>query len=170
MDLKRWNKLYENNKKLDDIFKDKYKNDNKLYEKNEIELLVEIGEFINETKFFKYWTNKKPDKNKILDEYADVITMILTFYHELDIDMKKYYLEIEETDLLVLVSEIYKLAIYFIESDLEEDLEELFKYVLYVGTIKKVDQIERAIIFDNRKTISIKDVVDIKLIHDETSN
>ena len=44
------------------------------------------------------------------------------------------------------------------------------KYILYAGVIKKVDQIERAIIFDNRKTISIKDVDDIKLIHDETSN
>lgn len=44
------------------------------------------------------------------------------------------------------------------------------KYLLYSGSIRKIDQIERVIIFDNRKTISIKDIIDIKLIHDETSN
>lgn len=40
-------------------------------------------------------------------------------------------------------------------------------YVIYRGVVKRIDQIERKIIFDNRKTILIKDIVDIKLFHDE---
>lgn len=40
----------------------------KLCEKNGIELLVEIRKFINETKFFKYWSIKKSNKEKMLDE------------------------------------------------------------------------------------------------------
>ena len=80
MNISKWNKLYENNKRLDKIFIDKYQSDTKLFEKNCIELLVEISEFINETKVFKYWSVKTPNKDKMLEEYADVITMILTFF------------------------------------------------------------------------------------------
>ena len=41
------------------------------------------------------------------------------------------------------------------------------KYINYIGIIKKIDTIEKKIIFTNRKVISIKDVVDIKLLSDE---
>ena len=40
-------------------------------------------------------------------------------------------------------------------------------YFVYKGTIKRIDQIDKLIIFDNRKTIPIKDIIDIKLISDE---
>ena len=142
MNLIKWNNIYENNKRLDNIFKEKYQSDNKLYEKNEIELLVEIGEFINETKVFKYWSTKEKNKVKVLDEYADVITMILTFYHECNMDLKDYLIEIEETDLLLLFQEIYKLALNFLEHDSEKDLENLFKYVIYIGTLLNLKEDE----------------------------
>lgn len=147
MDLIRWNKLYETNKKLDNIFLDKYKNDHDLFYKNKIELLVEIGEFINETKVFKYWSNKKIDKGKELDEYADVIIMILSFYNFFYMDIEHYYIDINEDDLLLLFQEIYKSAINFIEDDSEKELETLFKYVLYVGTLLefKEDEVIKAI-------------------------
>lgn len=142
MNLVKWNSIYDNNKRLDDIFKEKYKSDNKLYEKNGIELLVEIGEFINETKVFKYWSVKNPNKDKMLEEYADVITMILTFYHEYYIDLKDYLIEITEKDLLVLFQEIYRLAINFLEKDSEIDLENLFIHVLYLGTLLEFQEDE----------------------------
>lgn len=41
------------------------------------------------------------------------------------------------------------------------------KYMSYVGKIKRIDQIEKNIIFESRKSISIKDIVDIKLISNE---
>lgn len=40
-------------------------------------------------------------------------------------------------------------------------------YFVYKGMIKRIDQIDKLIIFDNRKTIPIKDIIDIKLISDE---
>lgn len=40
-------------------------------------------------------------------------------------------------------------------------------YFVFEGKIKSIDQIDKLIIFDNRKTIPIKDIIDIKLISDE---
>lgn len=41
------------------------------------------------------------------------------------------------------------------------------KYFIYKGKIKKIDRIDKKIIFDNRKSIFIKDIVDIKFNSDE---
>lgn len=153
MDLTKWKKVYQNNIYLDNIFKEKYKNDNKLIEKNGIELLVEIGEFINETKVFKYWTCKLPDKDKMLDEYADVITMILTFYHELDMNIQKLNVDINETDLLILFKDMYNLALNFIETNLESDLEKLFMITLYIGKILEFSEEEIINAIENKQKI-----------------
>ena len=82
----RWNKIYENNIVLDKIYQEKYKDTEDFYKKNAIELLVELGEFVNETKCFKYWTIKPVDKEKMLDELADCITMDMVFFNILNID------------------------------------------------------------------------------------
>ena len=41
------------------------------------------------------------------------------------------------------------------------------KYLTFQGTIKKIDYIEKKIIFDNQKSIFIKDIFDIKLLSNE---
>jgi len=135
MNLVAWNKLYKNNKRLDEIFIEKYQSDTRLYLKNSIELMVEIGEFVNETKVFKYWTTKKPKIEKMLEEYADVITMILTFYGIHNLKIKEDYPKIEETDILKLIMELYKKAYDFYEYNDKYILEELFYYTLYIGTL-----------------------------------
>src|SRR5690625_2367570 len=43
-----------------------------------VALLVEIGEMANETRCFKYWSNKEPSKKKvILEEYVDCMHFLL---------------------------------------------------------------------------------------------
>ncbi len=85
--MTKWIKLYQNNLKLDKLFSDKYSKDQQMYHKNCIELLTELGELANETKCFKYWSIKKPAKEKVLDEYADCLTMAMYFlgYYNLDL-------------------------------------------------------------------------------------
>ena len=153
MNLIKWNELYENNKRLDKIFIDKYKNDSKLFEKNCIELMVEISEFINETKVFKYWTIKVPNKDKMLEEYADVITMILTFYREFNLKIKEKYEEFKEKDLLILIKETYKLALEFMELHNEKDLEKLFAFILYIGKILEFNENEVLDAINNKHKI-----------------
>jgi dimeric dUTPase (all-alpha-NTP-PPase superfamily) len=60
-------------------------------------LLVEIGEFANTTRCFKYWSNKGSEaKDVVLDEYADG----LHFFLSLGIDIKttKEVYEISKPD------------------------------------------------------------------------
>ena len=60
-------------------------------------LLVEIGEFANTTRCFKYWSNKgSEEKDVVLDEYADG----LHFFLSLGIDIKttKEVYEISKPD------------------------------------------------------------------------
>ena len=46
----RWNKIYERNKQTDLIYASKYGDGEDIFRKNAIELLVELGEFVIETK------------------------------------------------------------------------------------------------------------------------
>ncbi|MEE0700145.1 MAG: dUTPase [Bacilli bacterium] len=77
--MNQFSKVYEENKILDEIFHNLYDNFSKdTIEKNIVELLVEIGELANETRCFKYWSNKgSSEKDIVLDEYADCFLMTL---------------------------------------------------------------------------------------------
>ena len=120
----RWNKIYERNKKTDEIYNLKYGNDKVIFDKNCIELLVELGEFINETKCFKYWSIKSPDKAKVLDEYADCIIMTLYFYNQLNMDIEKC--NISNKDLLDLINETFYLSTKIMNEFNKELIKNIF--------------------------------------------
>ena len=153
MNLIMWNKMYSNNKYLDEIFVNKYKNDNKLYQKNCVELMVEIGEFVNETKVFKYWTTKSPNKDKMLEEYADVITMILSFYGIYNLEIKETYNKIEETDILKVIMELYNKSYLFYKESNKDILEEIFNYTLYLGKLLNFNEDEILNAIENKQKI-----------------
>ena len=152
MNLIKWNELYKNNKRLDEIFIDKYKSDKQLFQKNCLELLIEIGEFVNETKVFKYWSTKSPDKAKMLDEYADVITMILTFYGMKNLELKDLNKEYNK-DILELIHDLYELSLKLKINLSEEMLYEILNLVLYIGKILKFNENEIIGSIENKQKI-----------------
>ena len=80
--MKEYREYYQRNKQLDKMYEEKYgNNDDKIYEKNCLELIVEICEFANESKCFKYWTIKKPDRSLLLEEYADCLSMLFCIFN-----------------------------------------------------------------------------------------
>ena len=96
--MERLREIYERNKDLDHIFMAKYeKNEPMYFEKNCIDFLVEFGEFVNETKCFKYWSIKEPKMDDVYEEFADCITMILTMYYVLNLEIERIlrYCEID---------------------------------------------------------------------------
>jgi len=133
MNLSNLNKLYENNKKLDEIFLEKYKNTDNLFEKNCLELIVEIGEFLNETKIFKYWSCRIPNKTKMLDEYADIITMIFTFYGQLNLKIESSSFQVAKKDLIKLFNELYILATKLMTDFNEKLIRKIFDYTIAIG-------------------------------------
>ena len=103
-----WQKIYLNNQKLDEIFINNYQV-LELDSLNRLEFLVEFGEFVNETKCFKFWSVKKPNQQAILEEYADCITMLLTLCSGLKIENPFLDLSINQSseDLLTQINQIY---------------------------------------------------------------
>ena len=129
--LKRWENYYKKNKKLDEEFNSKYQeNEPEFYEKNCIELLVEIGEFINETKCFKYWSIKSPNKEKMLEELADCLNMIFYFYGLLNLDITDFTNTKIEKNRLKQINHIYNLSTNLFNNLNEQDIKNIFVNLL----------------------------------------
>ena len=129
IDLK---KVYEENKKLDLIFINKYYHDD-FVKKNKLELLVEIGELANETKCFKYWSKKEADNDLVKAEYADCIIMTLCFFNYLNISLEDVnYIE-DNSNIIDLFFNIYKLASIFSYNEDKEIIKEILIKLINLG-------------------------------------
>ena len=115
--------LYEAQSKLDECIA---KNHQVTYEKTRkdrlVALMVEICEWANETRCFKYWSNKGPSPKEItIEEYADA----LHFFLSIGIDIKTSFM------------------LYSISSSDKHSLSEEFLalFNLYSDFVKKQDDI-----------------------------
>ena len=143
--MERYMEIYERNKKLDDIFMNKYSNiESKYYEKNCLELIVEICELANESKCFKYWTIKKPNKDELLEEYADSLLMVLYMFNTYNVGL----LEIIEMDLSDDILESFNNLIRMCTQLMskinvsERLLKEIFTYLLHIGKLLELNDDE----------------------------
>lgn len=137
-----WNDIYIKNKKLDDIFYQKFKNDDKMFEKNCIELIVEIAEFANESRCFKYWSNKPMKKEETLEELADCIMMSLYFFNYLNIDKVNIKMYNFSSDILICLNDIFKLSTLLIDNINEEIITKIFSYLIYIGNLLNLEEKE----------------------------
>ncbi len=81
------------------------------FEKRLLALIVEIGELANETRCFKYWSNKGPSpKEVVMDEFADGIHFLLSL--GIPLKANKFEYEIKKSDLSLThqILEVYKAA------------------------------------------------------------
>ena len=138
--MDKWQEIYKNNRKLDSIFNEKYTNDIEIYQKNCIELLVELGEFINETKCFKYWSVKKPDRDKVLEEYADCMTMALYFMNGQELDNLPKPFETE--NILELINYIFKRVTELLHNKDDNLPKEILVNILHIKDYLDIDEDE----------------------------
>lgn len=129
--------IYERNKELDKIFITRYQKDEPFYfEKNCIGFLVELGELINETKCFKYWTIKKPKKDLVLEEYADCLISTLTFYYALDMNLDEELVEHQKTDnILEIINYLYQECTKIMKNMNESLLRDILSNLMYLGEL-----------------------------------
>lgn len=137
-----WNEIYIKNKRLDDIFFEKFKNDEKMFEKNCIELIVEIAEFANESRCFKYWSNKSMKKEETLEELADCIMVCLYFYNYLNIDEVKIKTYDFSSDILICLNDVFKLSTLLIDNVNEKIVIKIFSYLIYIGSLVNLEEKE----------------------------
>ncbi len=139
---KNWNRIYKNNIRLDNIFIEKYKDTTDYYKKNSIEFLVELGEFVNETKCFKYWTVKTPDMEKVLDEFADAITMILYFFNVLKLDLDDIQEHYDSNNILDVINNTYLLGTNLISNCDEKLVRQILGNLIHISKLLNIKEDE----------------------------
>ena len=137
------NKIYQRNKELDHIFMKKYEEKEPLYfEKNCIEFLVEFGEFVNETKCFKYWSIKKPKMDDVYEELADCITMTLTMYYVLDLELDDLKEHHKTENILELINYIYSQGSKLMFKLNEDLVKDILTNLFYLADLLELDKEE----------------------------
>jgi len=129
--MKKFQAIYDENKKLDAMFIERYNHDD-LIRKNKLELLVELGELANETKCFKYWTNKKPVRELVGEEYADCLIMTLCFFGLYNLELDDNIHE-NDLDIIDMFGNLYLLASEFYFNEQEETIRKIYNLLINLG-------------------------------------
>lgn len=135
-----WNDIYQKNKKLDDVFQS-YLDDESIIAKNCLELTVEIAEFANETRCFKYWSSKKMNKEATLEELADSIMTCLFFYNYFDLKKVECH-PILNDDILDCLNETFKLSTQLFDNIIPSIPPQIFSYLIHIGNLLKFSEEE----------------------------
>ena len=129
-----FNDVFKSNKELDEMFNNTFPDD-EMVKKNKLELLVEIGELANETRYFKYWRNDPMDMNLVRGEYADCIIITLYFFNIMNINLDEEFKKIDEYNNVDIFARLYKLASDFYYNDDKEIIKEIFVTIINLGYI-----------------------------------
>lgn len=141
--MDKWIDVHKINRELDEVFFERYlDNEPNYYQKNCTELVVEIAELANETKCFKYWSVKKPNKDMVLDEYADTITMILHFFTWFKLEIKDIPAHYDTKDVLLLFNKLFIDASNMFGNGNEFLVKTIFSNILYLGSLLGFDESE----------------------------
>lgn len=132
-----WEKLYAMQQQLDAYIADNHKLKGKdLFNEKYLALLVELGELANETRCFKYWSNKKRSADEtILDEYVDGVHFLLSIGLEKSYRYTGEEVQITETSQTKQFNNIFTEAAHFKNDPSLERYITLFLEYLKLGKI-----------------------------------
>lgn len=127
-------KLADNQKKLDKTILDNVSDgisENEYWSKRIIAFLIELNEFSNEVKFFKYWKkNKNIDNKKVREELVDCLHFLFSIGNT--INYKKWEIEINDVKESIdeLYFEITKHTLKLNNSKKSKDFNNVFNYFM----------------------------------------
>ena len=108
-------------------------------ERRILALLVEIGEFANATRCFKYWSNKKSESlDVVLDEYVDGLHFFLSLGIDIKVNRKTYNYTKHADNLTKQVLEVYRLASLFYQKQDEKSYVKAFQAFINIVPLLKV--------------------------------
>lgn len=92
-----------------------------------VALLVELGEFANTTRTFKFWSNKgQEDKNIVLDEFADGLHFLLSLGIDLSYIIDNINVEDDDKTLTDNLLETYSLISDFAKDQNKDNYLKMF--------------------------------------------
>lgn len=120
--------LYEKQAELDETV---HKNHGESYkttkDKRMLALLVEIGEFANATRCFKFWSIKPSEsKERILDEFADGLHFFLSLGICINSTFKEYEIAEPSLDLTHQIIKTYTCIGKFVEDQSDANFKSAF--------------------------------------------
>ncbi|SDK42325.1 dUTP diphosphatase [Sediminibacillus albus] len=131
-----WEELFGTQKQLDEHIQTNHQlNKEDLFEKKVLALLVEVGELANETRCFKFWSQKpQSGQSVILEEYVDGLHFILS----LGLDTKLRFSASSVwkktgQDVTQLFHLVFEQIIAFKQESSKEKYEQLFITYLQLG-------------------------------------
>ncbi|KPH73919.1 MULTISPECIES: dUTP diphosphatase [Bacillaceae] len=132
-----WEELYSMQQSLDNHIESNHQLKNQdLFQEKYLALLVELGELANETRCFKFWSNKPRNKNNIiLEEYVDGLHFILSLGLE-----KAYRYSSRKLDELTRTeteqfNKVFESCTDFYKNVSKENYDRLFVDFLQLGEI-----------------------------------
>jgi dimeric dUTPase (all-alpha-NTP-PPase superfamily) len=148
-------KLFRMQKALDTHIEEKHQlQEEDLFDRKILALLVEIGELANETRSFKFWSVKPSSaKEVILEEFVDGIHFILSLGIECGFDTRQIDLTLSEPTLSVTEQFliVYEVISIFQRSKGLDDFIRLFEAYLQLASILgfKKEEIDQAYLRKN---------------------
>lgn len=146
-------KLFKLQNELDcRILKEHNLENEPLLQKKLLALQVELGELANETRCFKYWSNKKPsEKEVILEEFVDCLHFILSIGIEKDFNNVSLDLKVPDYPLTDQFLNIYIDVNDLLISPSKDHYATLFEDFLNLGTSLgfEISEIENAYLRKN---------------------
>jgi dimeric dUTPase (all-alpha-NTP-PPase superfamily) len=147
--------LFKLQKELDErILKEHNLEPKKLLKEKMLALLVEVGELANETRCFKYWSNKpSSEREVVLEEYVDGLHFILSIGIDLGVDKNFLFYKCSQAnkEVVQMFLDVYSKVIRFHDQPSITNYIELFTSYLRLGQALEFSQeeIEQAYLSKN---------------------
>ena len=107
--------------------------------KRTLSLLVELGEFANATRCFKYWSNKPSESlERVLDEYVDGLHFFLSLGVDIKTSKKEYNRTKHMDNLTDQILLTYKLVSEFYKKQDDKSYQKAFQAFLNIIPLLKV--------------------------------
>lgn len=133
-----WQEIFSLQKALDiKILENKKLIESAVINQKFLALLVELGEFSNELRCFKYWSNNNNYKSRslALEEYIDCLHFLVSIALSFNIDIEKFQFKLQpETDLNLLLLATHDAVITFWKKT-TSDFTVILNNFLTIGTV-----------------------------------
>ncbi|HLQ83571.1 MAG TPA: dUTP diphosphatase [Pseudogracilibacillus sp.] len=132
-----WELLFNKQIKLDEYINANHElNEENLFDQKILALFVELGELANETRCFKFWSNKQRNSDQvIIEEYVDNIHFLLSLGLSKGLAFKEIHYEQTNVNETTQFNLIFQFIAAFKQSPTNDNYLNLFRAYLQLADI-----------------------------------